>query len=140
MLRFAVRRLINMAFVLVAISIVTFLIFYVFPGTNTTAQVQRIAGRSANEATRAQVRRDYGFDRPIYVQYSRLMGKIADGSLISYSNQTNVRDEIVRGIPRHRVAGHRRRRHLDVLRRALRRPQRGLRDPLAGPRADGARR
>src|SRR5256886_14411796 len=99
MARFAVRRLINMAFVLFAISVVTFLIFYVFPGTNTSAQVQRIAGRSATEATRAQVKKDYGFDRPVYVQYARLMENAADGSLISYSNQTNVRDEIVRGIP-----------------------------------------
>jgi peptide/nickel transport system permease protein len=99
MARFAVRRLINMAFVLFAISVVTFLIFYVFPGTNSSAQVQRIAGRSSNEATRAQVKKDYGFDRPIYVQYERLMEKAASGSLVSYSNQTNVRDEIVRGIP-----------------------------------------
>src|SRR5436190_1501620 len=99
MLRFTVRRLINMAFVLAAISVVTFLIFYVFPGTNTDAQVERIAGRSSNEATRAQVKRDYGFDKPLSVQYSRLMEKFADGSLISYSNQTNVRDEIARGIP-----------------------------------------
>jgi peptide/nickel transport system permease protein len=99
MARFAVRRLINMAFVLFAISVVTFLIFYVFPGTNTGAQVQRIAGRSSNEVTRAQVKKDYGFDRPVYVQYERLMEKAASGSLVSYSNQTNVRDEIVRGIP-----------------------------------------
>jgi peptide/nickel transport system permease protein len=98
-LRFTVRRLVNMAFVLAAISIATFLIFYVFPGTNTDAQVQRIAGRSASQATLAQVRHDYGFDRPFYVQYGRLMEKFADGSLVSYANQTNVRDEIVRGIP-----------------------------------------
>ena len=64
-----------MAFVLFAISVVTFLIFYVFPGTDTKAQVQRIAGRSSNEATRAQVKKDYGFDRPVYVQYARLMEK-----------------------------------------------------------------
>src|SRR6266480_4401227 len=82
MLRFAIRRLVNMAFVLAAISVVTFLIFYVFPGTNTDSQVQRIAGRSANATTRAQVKRDYGL-----------------GTLISYTNQTNVRDEIARGIP-----------------------------------------
>ncbi|HEV7459639.1 MAG TPA: ABC transporter permease [Solirubrobacteraceae bacterium] len=99
MARFAVRRLVHMAFVLFAISAVTFLIFYVFPGTNTNAQVQRIAGRSANDVTRAQVKKDYGFDRPFYVQYARLMENTADGSLISYTNQTNVRDEIVRGIP-----------------------------------------
>src|SRR3977135_443659 len=96
MARFAVRRLINMAFVLFAISVVTFLIFYVFPGTDTKAQVQRIAGRSSNDATRAQVKKDYGFDRPVYVQYARLMEKAADGSLGSYSHPHNSAGEIVR--------------------------------------------
>jgi peptide/nickel transport system permease protein len=99
MLRFALRRLLGMLGVLAAISIVTFLIFYVFPGTGTDQQVQRIAGRSANQQTRDTVRKDYGFDRPFYVQYGRLMGKAASGNLISYSDQSNVRDEIVRGIP-----------------------------------------
>jgi peptide/nickel transport system permease protein len=96
MLRFAIRRLVNMALVLVAISIVTFLIFNVIPNGDP---VLRIAGRSANEQTREQVRHDFGFDRPLYVQYGRLMEKTANGSLESYSNRTNVRDEIVRGIP-----------------------------------------
>jgi peptide/nickel transport system permease protein len=96
MLRFTLRRLLNMALVLVAISIVTFLIFDVIPNGDP---VQRIAGRSADAQTRAQVRHDFGFDKPIYVQYARLMGHAADGTLVSYTNRTNVRDEIVRGIP-----------------------------------------
>jgi peptide/nickel transport system permease protein len=96
MLRFAVRRLVSMALVLMAISIVTFLIFNVIPNGDP---VLRIAGRSSNEQTRERVRRDFGFDRPLYVQYARLMEKTADGTLESYSNSTNVRDEIVRGIP-----------------------------------------
>src|SRR5438105_4035754 len=99
MLRFAVRRLVSMAFVLAAISVVTFAIFYELPGGGTKGAVQRIAGRTSNVDTRRQVRHDFGFDKPVYVQYARLMEKTADGSLISYSNQTNVRDEIVRGIP-----------------------------------------
>jgi len=82
--------------VLMAISIVTFLIFNVIPNGDP---VLRIAGRSSNEQTRERVRRDFGFDRPLYVQYARLMEKTADGTLESYSNSTNVRDEIVRGIP-----------------------------------------
>ena len=85
-----------MALVLMAISIVTFLIFNVIPNGDP---VLRIAGRSSNEQTRERVRRDFGFDRPLYVQYARLMEKTADGTLESYSNSTNVRDEIVRGIP-----------------------------------------
>jgi peptide/nickel transport system permease protein len=96
MLRFTVRRLLSMALVLLAISVVTFLIFDVIPNGDP---VLRIAGRSADQRTRAQVRHDFGFDKPFYVQYTRLMGRAADGTLVSYTNGTNVRDEIVRGIP-----------------------------------------
>src|SRR5690349_19206090 len=96
MLRFAVRRIVNMALVMAAISVVTFVIFNVIPNGDP---VTRIAGRSADTQTRAQVRHDFGFDRPLYVQYARLMGRAADGTLVSYTNGSNVRDEIVRGIP-----------------------------------------
>lgn len=96
MLRFAVRRLASMALVLLAISVFTFLVFNVIPNGDPAL---RIAGRNANPELREQIRRDYGFDRPLYVQYWRLMRKTATGDLVSYSNQTNVREEIVRGIP-----------------------------------------
>jgi len=94
--RFAVRRLVNMVFVLIAISIITFLIFYKIPGGDP---VLRIAGRASNETTRAQIREDYGFNDPVYVQYGELMKKTVSGDLISYSNRVNVREELIRGLP-----------------------------------------
>jgi peptide/nickel transport system permease protein len=94
--RFAARRLVNMVFVLIAISIITFLIFYKIPGGDP---VLRIAGRASNETTRAQIREDYGFNDPVYVQYGELMKKTVSGDLISYSNRVNVREELVRGLP-----------------------------------------
>jgi peptide/nickel transport system permease protein len=99
MARFAVRRLGHMAFVMVAISILTFLIFNVLPGGGSDGAVQRIAGRNSSEVTREQVRKDFGFDRPLYVQYWEMMKKTARGDLISYSDQRNVREEIVKGMP-----------------------------------------
>jgi len=99
MIAFVARRVLGAVLVLAAISIVTFLIFYVIPGGGSDAAVRRIAGRGANEQTRRQVRHDFGLDRPLYVQYGRLMARVADGSLSSYSDRGNVRDEIVRGIP-----------------------------------------
>jgi peptide/nickel transport system permease protein len=96
MARFAARRLANMAFVLIAISIITFFVFYKIPGGDP---VLRIAGRQANEATRAQVREDFGFNDPIHVQYLRMMEKTINGDLESYSNRVNVREELIRGIP-----------------------------------------
>jgi peptide/nickel transport system permease protein len=97
--RFILRRTTAMVVVLLATSIIVFLIFWVFPGGGNEAAARRIAGRSATPQTIAAVRRDFGFDRPIYVQYVRLMERTLDGTLVSYTNGTNVRDEIVRGIP-----------------------------------------
>jgi len=94
--RFIVRRLLNMALVMAALSVLVFVIFNVIPGGDPAL---RIAGRNSNEVTRAQVRESYGFNDPVHVQYYELMKKTVDGELVSYSNQLNVREEIVRGIP-----------------------------------------
>ncbi|MGI8512274.1 MAG: ABC transporter permease [Solirubrobacteraceae bacterium] len=93
---FVVRRLAGMALVLLAVSLTAFLVFNVIPGGDPTV---RIAGRSASEQTRAQVREDFGFDRSYPVQYVRLIGQVLDGTLTSYPDRVNVRAEIVRGIP-----------------------------------------
>jgi peptide/nickel transport system permease protein len=96
MARFAVRRLAQMVFVLIAISIIVFFVFYKIPGGDP---VLRIAGRTAEPAVREQVREDFGFNDPIHVQYLRMMEKTFNGSLESYSNRVNVREELIRGIP-----------------------------------------
>lgn len=100
MLRFTVRRLLNMLFVLWMVSVLTFLIFMVMPGGGDDQAALRIAGRNANEAQVNTVKREWGLDRPFYVQYGDMMKKVFSGELISYVNQVNVREEIVRGIPR----------------------------------------
>jgi peptide/nickel transport system permease protein len=96
MARFAVRRLANMVFVLFAISVITFVTFYLIPSGDP---VLRIAGRNSNEVTREQVREDFGFNDPVYVQYLRMMEQTISGDLISYSNRVNVREELIKGIP-----------------------------------------
>jgi peptide/nickel transport system permease protein len=100
MLRFTVRRLINMVFVLWAVSVLTFLIFMVMPGGGNEQAALRIAGRNANAETVNTVKKAWGLDDPFYVQYGDMMKKTFTGDLISYVNQVNVREEIVRGIPR----------------------------------------
>jgi peptide/nickel transport system permease protein len=100
MLRFTVRRLINMIFVLWAVSVLTFLIFMVMPGGGDEQAALRIAGRNANAETVQTVKKAWGLDDPFYVQYADMMKKTFTGDLISYVNQVNVREEIVRGIPR----------------------------------------
>jgi peptide/nickel transport system permease protein len=100
MLRFTVRRLMNMIFVLWAVSVLTFLIFMVMPGGGDEQAALRIAGRNANAETVQTVKKAWGLDDPFYVQYADMMKKTFTGDLISYVNQVNVREEIVRGIPR----------------------------------------
>jgi peptide/nickel transport system permease protein len=73
MLRFAVRRLVSMVFVLFAISVFVFVIFFATPGVDPAA---RIAGRNADQATLEAVRHDFGFDRPLPVQYLKMMEKL----------------------------------------------------------------
>ncbi len=96
MLRFCVRRLISTVLVLFAISILTFLIFQAIPNGDPAL---RLAGRLAQPQQIADVRKQWGFDKPIYVQYEKTMGKIIDGSIISYTQQINVEDQIKADLP-----------------------------------------
>jgi peptide/nickel transport system permease protein len=97
MLRFTIRRVLNMLFVLFAISVLVFLIFNKIP---TGDPALRIAGRSAPPAVREQVREDFGFNDSLTTQYWRMMKKTVTGDLESYSNRVNVWQEVRRGIPR----------------------------------------
>jgi peptide/nickel transport system permease protein len=97
MARFIVRRLFSMVLVLFAISVLTFFIFQVIPAGDPAV---RMAGKSANAQTIEVIRRDWGFDQPVYVQYVKTMGKVFSGDLVSYINQRNVVDEIKKDIPR----------------------------------------
>ena len=96
MLRFVVKRLISVVLVLVAISILTFLIFQSIPNGDPAL---RLAGRLATPQQVEDVRQQWGFDKPIYVQYAKTMQKVVTGDVISYTQEVNVVDEIVRDAP-----------------------------------------
>jgi peptide/nickel transport system permease protein len=59
--------------VMFAISVLVFLIFFATPGVDPAA---RIAGRNADQETLRQVRKDFGLDRPMPVQYAVMMKKL----------------------------------------------------------------
>jgi len=73
MLGAIVKRLGQMLFVMVGISVLVFLIFFATPGADPAA---RIAGRNASPETLAAVRKDFGFDRPLPVQYALMMNRL----------------------------------------------------------------
>jgi peptide/nickel transport system permease protein len=95
--RFIVRRLLAMIAVLFAISVVTFSIFNIIPNSDPAL---RLAGRNQTPEQVDAIRRTWGFDKPIYVQYAKTMEKIFTGDLISYANQVDVDREILQDIPR----------------------------------------
>jgi peptide/nickel transport system permease protein len=97
MARFVTRKVITMVFMLIVISIITFLLFIVaLPGGNPASQ---IAGRLANQAEIHLISVRYGFDKPIWVQYVKTMGNIFDGTAFSYSQGFNVLSQIAKGLP-----------------------------------------
>jgi peptide/nickel transport system permease protein len=95
--RFIIRRVIGMVVVMFAVSVLTFLIFNVIPNGDPA---DRMAGKNSTPAQIAAIKKEWGFDKPLYTQYATTMEKVATGDLISYANQTNVVEEIKRGIPR----------------------------------------
>jgi peptide/nickel transport system permease protein len=96
-LAFAIRRVISMLLVLFAVSVIVFCVFEVIPNGDPAA---RMAGRQATPAEVAAIRDEWGFDEPLHVQYATAMAQLFSGDAISYSTQTNVDDEIWRGLPR----------------------------------------
>jgi peptide/nickel transport system permease protein len=85
-----------MIVVLVAISILTFLIFQAIPNGDPA---QRMAGRTATPQTVEAIRQTWGFDEPLYKQYLITMKKVFTGEVVSYTQSLNVIDEIRRDIP-----------------------------------------
>jgi peptide/nickel transport system permease protein len=73
MLEAVVRRAVRGAIVLFGISVLVFLIFFATPGADPAA---RLAGRGASPELVAQVRAEYGLDRPLPVQYAALMRRL----------------------------------------------------------------
>jgi peptide/nickel transport system permease protein len=67
MLRYIVRRLLLLVPILVGLSILVFVFIRALPGSPAEA----LLGERATAESLAQVRREYGLDDPIYVQYWR---------------------------------------------------------------------
>lgn len=96
MIAFLIRRLIGALLVLVAVSFITYLIFIKIPGGDPAF---RIAGRTATAQNIADIREKLHLNDPFYSQYWALMKSLFNGSLVSYSSQLNVVDQIKAGIP-----------------------------------------
>ena len=96
MARFALRRVLVMIAVMIAISVLTFLLFAALPNGNPA---NRLAGHLATPEEIHLLSVKYGFDKPIYVQYVKTMENIFTGQAYSYSQGFNVLTEIKAGMP-----------------------------------------
>ncbi len=94
--RFVIRRLGGMVAVLFAVSVLTFLIFNVVPGSDPA---QRMAGKNANPRLIASINEEWGFNDSLPQQYLTMMKKIFSGDVISYEGREDVDERIVEGIP-----------------------------------------
>jgi peptide/nickel transport system permease protein len=88
MAAFVIRRLLWGALLLLLVSALTFLIFYVLPSADP-AQLR--AGRNASPETIATIRHTLGLDRPIATQYWTFLKHLAHGDLgYSYDSSAGV--------------------------------------------------
>ena len=95
---FILRRLAGLVAVLFTISVLVFLLFNVIPGGDPAL---RLAGRHPTQENIRQIRHDWGFDRPLPVQYIEMLNHLViKRDVISYQDQTPVIPTIQRGIPR----------------------------------------
>jgi peptide/nickel transport system permease protein len=98
MLLFLGRKVLSTALVLFSISVLVFLIFFATPGVDPAA---RIAGRNADQETLRQVRKDFGLDKPMPVQYAVMMKKLfVTRDLTSFVNRgAKVIPQVVEAAP-----------------------------------------
>ena len=74
--RFIIRRLFQMVLVMFAVSVLTFLIFNVIPNGDPAV---RMSGRQPTETQIEQIRKEWGFNDNIVVQYLTTMKKVFTG-------------------------------------------------------------
>ncbi len=104
MLRYLIRRLLFMVFVLFVVSILTFLIFVKLPPGNPAI---RAAGRTQTPGTIRAAEHAIGLDRPVWVQYARFAKGLIPWPgwflhkqvYFSWSNFQPVRSEIFGRLP-----------------------------------------
>jgi peptide/nickel transport system permease protein len=97
-LTFIVRRALWTVLVMFVITVLVFVIFFKIPGVDPA---RAIAGRNPSPQIMAEVRHQFGLDRPFPVQYAMMMKDLfITRDLVSYSNQgQKVVPEIIAATP-----------------------------------------
>jgi peptide/nickel transport system permease protein len=98
MTKYIIRRLLWVIVLLFLVSLLTFVIFYLFPSADP-AQLR--AGRQPSPALVASIRHNLGLDKPWYVQYFRYMKALVlhFNFGYSYTNNVSVRQQLFSRLP-----------------------------------------
>ncbi len=95
-MRFLLERVVQGAFVLLAVSVVTFLLAFLLPAD----PARMVAGPSATVETVDNIRHELGLDRPFLAQYAGYLGKLMRGDLgRSYKQGANVTELLFSRLP-----------------------------------------
>jgi peptide/nickel transport system permease protein len=101
---YVVRRVLWVFAVPLAVTLFTFIIFFLLPTGDPAA---RFAGRAPTEETLAEVRRQFGLDKPWYEQYGLFVKNLVAGDEygwpglgFSFDTRSPVRDELFDRAPR----------------------------------------
>jgi peptide/nickel transport system permease protein len=96
MLRFVVRRLLLLVPILLGLSILVFGWIHLLPGS----PAESLLGEHATPQAVAQVRQQYGLDKPLYIQYWRYLETTVHGNLgTSIATTRTVTSEIGQRFP-----------------------------------------
>jgi peptide/nickel transport system permease protein len=98
MVQYIIRRLLWVVVLLVLVSFLTFVVFYLFPSADPATLR---AGRQPNPELVKQIRHNFGFDNPWYQQYYDYMKNLVTKFDLGYSYQNNisVKQEIFDRVP-----------------------------------------
>ncbi len=96
MWRYTLRRLSFLPLIIVAVSIITFILLRVLPGDPAAI----MAGQNASPEQIQTIRDDLGLEKPIVVQFFNWVGDLAQGDLgHTYYGNRDILDEVVRRFP-----------------------------------------
>jgi len=94
--RYALRRILALAPVLIGVSVIVFLFLHLIPGDSASAML----GDHATAEALVQLRAAYGLDQPWPTQYALFVGHIVQGDLgRSIRSNTPVTTELVQRLP-----------------------------------------
>ncbi len=96
MLRFVVRRLLLLVPILIGLSLLVFIWIRALPASPAVS----LLGERATPETIRQIERQYGLDKPVYIQYLRYMETVAKGDLgTTIRTRRPVTDELRERFP-----------------------------------------